>query len=197
MKKDILISAAIGFLTGLFLIPTLKNNEITIPAQNLALLIGLPIISAIGMVAARIIGKYLRVVYQLGKFVLTGIFNASIDFGVLNILIAATGLSAGMAYTGFKAASFIVANINSYFWNRSWTFEGTGNSSGGYLKFLAVSIGGLIINVGVASAVVNLINPTLGLDAKQWANIGAACGSIAGLMWNFLGYKFIVFVSRK
>src|SRR3989344_1889236 len=190
MKKDILISAVMGFLTGLFLIPTVQNNNIALPSQNLILLVGLPILSVIGIIIARKLGEFISIIFQLGKFVLTGILNAAIDFGILNILIVSTGAASGLPYTFFKSASFIVANFNSYFWNKTWTFQAS-------FKFLIVSLGGLLLNVGVASLVVNFTAPFGGLDPKQWANMGAVFGAIASLAWNFLGYKFVVFVARR
>ena len=75
-----------------------------------------------------------------------------------------------------------------------WTFEEKGGGeSGEYLKFLIVSIIGLLINVGAASFIVNFTNPSFNFNDNQWANIGAVVGSFAGLLWNFLGYKLIVF----
>ncbi|OGF82898.1 hypothetical protein A3B18_01440 [Candidatus Giovannonibacteria bacterium RIFCSPLOWO2_01_FULL_46_13] len=198
MKKDILISAVMGFLTGLFLIPTVQNNNIALPSQNLILLVGLPILSVIGIIIARKLGEFISIIFQLGKFVLTGILNAAIDFGILNILIVSTGAASGLPYTFFKSASFIVANFNSYFWNKTWTFQASSPQGiQDYVKFLIVSLGGLLLNVGVASLVVNFTAPFGGLDPKQWANMGAVFGAIASLAWNFLGYKFVVFVARR
>jgi len=52
---------------------------------------------------------------------------------------------------------------------------------------------GLGINVGIASWIVNIIGPLFGSPLKIWANIGAIAASIVTSVWNFLGYKFIVF----
>ena len=64
-------------------------------------------------------------------------------------------------------------------------------------QFVAVSVIGALINVGVATAVVELIKPglisALPLTDELWGSIGALCGTAIGLIWNFLGYKFIVF----
>lgn len=127
--------------------------------------------------------------WQLIKFAVVGSINTAVDFGVLNLLIFFTALSSGIYFSIFKAISFIVANINSYFLNRFWTFR----AGGEYLKFFIISLGGLIINVGISSLLVNLVMPQFGIGPVLWANIGAAFGAGAGLLWNFLGYKFMVF----
>ena len=194
MKKDLTYAFIAGLITGVFLIPTFKNNNIIIPYQNFILLLALPLAALVGIAIAKIIGRYFKVIFQLAKFTLTGVFNASIDFGILNILMVFSGITAGVGYVIFKSVSFIIANLNSYFWNRMWTFEEKGGGEGReYLKFLIVSIIGLLINVGAASFIVNFTNPSFNLNDNQWANIGAAVGSLAGLLWNFLGYKLIVF----
>jgi len=52
---------------------------------------------------------------------------------------------------------------------------------------------GFGLNLGAAAFVVNVIGPVGNVDATAWANLGALAGTFAGLAWNFLGYKFIVF----
>lgn len=150
------------------------------------------------------------VLYQVIKFSMVGMLNTLIDLGILNILIWLSGIASGPAYSIFKGISFTAAVVNSYFCNKFWTFrkerdcprrglslssceKEAAASEGDFVKFLAVALAGLLINVGVASLVVNLIGPCFGLSEKIWANAGAVAASLIGLAWNFLGYKFWVF----
>jgi len=132
----------------------------------------------------------MTIVRQFAKFFLVGIMNTLIDLGTLNLLILISGIGSGLWYSVFKGASFLIATTNSYFWNKRWTF---GSDKDKFRQFLVISIIGFFINVGTASFLVNLIGPQAGLTIKIWANVGALSGSIIGLIWNFLGYKFIVF----
>lgn len=87
-----------------------------------------------------------------------------------------------------------------------------------FSKFLIVSLVGAFVNVGVASLVANFQTPMaeffhavpgitqlfdwgVGLVAKittdAWATVAAIFGSAAGLVWNFFGYKFLVFIKGK
>ena len=57
-----------------------------------------------------------------------------------------------------------------------------------------------MVNVSTATAVVTyvkvLANPALNLALltdQVWVNIGALVGAGAGFLWNFVGYKFLVF----
>ena len=62
-----------------------------------------------------------------------------------------------------------------------------------FTQFFIVSAIGFGINVGIASLVVNLIGPRFDITEKIWANIGAIFATFFAMVWNFLGYKFIVF----
>ena len=69
----------------------------------------------------------------------------------------------------------------------------TGQVGGELTKFFAVSVSAAIINVLVASGVVNILGPQLGLSHEAWAGIGAAIGSATALAVSFVGFRVIVF----
>ncbi|OGI28496.1 MAG: hypothetical protein A2288_00055 [Candidatus Moranbacteria bacterium RIFOXYA12_FULL_44_15] len=138
------------------------------------------------------------VVEQFAKFVLIGAMNTLVDLGVLNILMFSSGLSEGIYYSFFKAVSFTTAVVLSYNLNKRWTFNDVSEEDRAkkFTQFLTVSIVGAIINISVATAVVTYVKPTVDaafLTSQLWGNIGALAGTAIGLVWNFLGYKFIVF----
>jgi len=135
------------------------------------------------------------IIFQGAKFLLIGVLGTLIDVGVLNILIWISGISSGLLFPVFKGISFVVANCNKYFGHKFWVFEKKGmiGAKKEFSKFFLVSLGGLIINVVTASLIVNLIKPQFGLSETIWANIGAIIAAFATIIWNFLGYKFLVF----
>ncbi len=189
MKKDILGAIIIGEISAWLALAIFKNLSDKLPTWWL-LPLALPILCAVAMAVAIFLKNRLAILYQFAKFFLVGIFNTLVDLGILNLLIAGTSTSSGIVYTAFKGISFLIASINSYFWNKLWTFNA---AKGSFSQFLAVSAIGFLINVGIASAIVNLIGPQFGLPVNTWANVGALTGSMIGLIWNFAGYKFIVF----
>lgn len=139
--------------------------------------------------------KKIQLFIQGFKFILVGLLNTAIDFGALNLLMFLTKTEQGFLYSLFKGISFSIAVINSYFWNKYWTFnaEKTQDKTSEIGKFLIISIVGFLINVGVASLIVNLIGAQLGIGEKIWANLGAMAGTGFGMVWNFVGYKLWAF----
>lgn len=138
----------------------------------------------------------------VSRFVKFGIVGASgmvVDFGVLYLMRNVAGLPDLVANT----ISFTAAATSNYFLNRVWTFRSHEKQVGiEYVKFLLVSIVGLVINNGV-----------LGLSKIFWPS--AYMGEIAigadtcienfylfkllaiaiTTLWNFFGNMLFTFRS--
>ena len=206
VKKDYYLSFLAGILVGLLFLPILRAAKPDIYAR--AWLFVVPfffLATPFGLAVTHLISRKIPVFWQIGKFAVTGALNFCVDLGILSLLTFAFGAYfkigardialVGIAYYSlYKAASFIIANINSYFWNKYWTFhqEEDGKKTE-FIQFFIVSLIGFFINVIFASGVFKYVNPIGGFSLDQWGLIGAMVGSIAGLVWNFVGYKFIVF----
>jgi len=158
-----------------------------------------PIFCLIFLRIARWIGKTIPVVYQLAKFILIGGLNFLIDMGVLNFLIFATGISTGIIQSGFKAVSFLLAMLNSYIGNKYWTFKRTTQEGvfQEFFQFLIVSAIGFALNLTIDYVFVNTIGPLGGMALKTWAQFSGFMAAAMAMFWNFLGYKFIVFDTKK
>ena len=204
-KTDVLLAFVIGSISALIIVLIAKNLVVEIPAIEIALqfknifILAFPLACGAFLIASYYISRIISVVYQFAKFMLVGGLNFMIDMGVLNFLIFYTGISAGLTQSAFKGFSFIVAVINSFVWNKFWTFGRTKTRTVGkeFFQFLLVSTIGFIINVGVDYVLVNMIYPFGGLQAKSWAQFSAMIAAIVALFWNFVGYKFIVFEVKQ
>ena len=141
-----------------------------------------------------LLGKFFPIFREAGRFVLVGILNSTVDAAVLNALILATGIVSGAGYTAMKSLSFLAGATNSFVWNRRWTFEiGGAFAFGEAGKFYATTVLGGFLNIGAATFVVNgLVRPEA-FSPHAWANIGALAGIATGALWNFFGYKLVVF----
>lgn len=194
-RRDLQTITFIGAAIGIFVQFVIQN---LIDSPGLFLRFGVFII-CIGLAPAALfisslIGKAIPVAYQFAKFAAVGTLNNAIDFGIINFLIFTTGILSGWGYSFFKAASFICGTTNSFFWNKFWTFGATEKAhSREVMKFFSFAIVGGIINVGIASFVVNGIHAPEGIAPKLWANIGALAGVAGSLLWDFIAYKFFVF----
>lgn len=196
-KKDVLYSLITGVTAGFLAWRIFGFLNIDgfyfMPAIWLIVLI--PVLWILGVNLGFLLGKWIPFFNQFGKFVAIGFTNAAVDFGILNFLIFLTGITAGLWYPVFKIGSFTAGLIHSYVWNKFWAFK-AGESGGGkteFFKFAGVAVVALFINVGVASFIVNVIQPIWGIDAKGWANLGAVAGSAIALFFSFAGFRLAVF----
>jgi len=131
---------------------------------------------------------------QFIKFLVVGLLNTGVDFGILNLLMFLTGISSGLGYSVFKAISFICAVINSYVWNKRWTFQKGGKlERKEFSKFLIISLISFGVNVGTASLLVNFVEPIGNISPYFWANISALVAAGFTTLINFFGYKYLVF----
>lgn len=192
-KSDYAIGALVGFLTGVFAIPVLVN----IGVDNKVLLALVPLLVAVafpvGVWLGGFLGRWMPFFAQLGKFAAVGFLNTAIDFGILNLLSSATGITAGLYLGGINVPAVAVALTNSYFWNKYWVFKAGGESTASDLpKFIAVSVGAILVNSGIVAIGTGFSAPA-GLSPELWLNATKILATAASFLWNFVGYKIFVF----
>ncbi len=197
-KRDYFLVSFIGVSFALFSIPILKNIDLPFLQVGITtviiLILFFTLFANLALWIASLIGRRIPVAFQFAKFGAVGAFNTFLDWGILNFLIALTGIAAGGGYSLFKGVSFIVANASSYLWNKHWTFGSRESATAQELgKFFGVSLIGFLINIGLASFIVNGLGPRAGLSPERWANVGAMVATVVSLLWNFIGYKLWVF----
>ena len=117
---------------------------------------------------------------QFGLFTLVGAAGFVVDASVL-LLLAALGLNIYLA----RVLSWLTAATFTWWLNRTLTFKDRGTGLlRQWLMFLAANAGGGLINIGLSSLLIAAhVAPVLAL----------ACGSLAGLSWNFLSSRRFVF----
>ncbi|OGZ57665.1 MAG: hypothetical protein A2728_00485 [Candidatus Spechtbacteria bacterium RIFCSPHIGHO2_01_FULL_38_11] len=202
-KNDFLSAVIIGEAVAwlLFIMAQVNARYLPLPAgvvNSLSspwlLAVSFPILSVAGLYVFYFLGKKVRALYQVAKFALIGALNTFVDLGILNLLILLTGITSGFGFLAFKGVSFVIAVVNSYFWNKFWTFKsGRSTTQKEFFQFFVVSAIGVFLNVGVAYFIVDIIGPQRGLTPEIWANVGALIATFIVLVWNFIGYKLWVF----
>ena len=197
-KSDIILSLIIGEITAWYFFYILKNSSLNFKYFSTilwSLPFIFPVLSLIGIWLTFLIGKKFLFVFQLAKFALVGVIATIVDLGILAFLIHTSGITAGIWYSIFKGTSFVVATCSKYLGDKLWAFEKKEMPRVGeeFGKFFLVTLGGLLINVGIASLVVNAIGPQFGLGKEIWANFGGIAAAFGTVLWNFVGYKFLVF----
>ncbi len=197
-RRDAASAAITGVTTGFITwCLWLYNGVPVVGGISAAWLIAIvPVLWIAGVAFGYFLGQWIPFFNQFGKFVAVGFTNATVDFGVLYLLIAVSGIATGVYFSLFKLVSFSVALAHSYFWNKFWAFSGaSGNRTGELARFFAVTVAALVINVVSASLIVNAVGPLFGLDVRQWAGIGAVVGSAVSLIFSFVGFRLVVFAS--
>ena len=193
LKKDLINASVIGLVVAGIFLGIAKNTGLLIPHIEIALFV-FPVLSVVGMFVASLLAKKFAVILQASRFLLVGGLNTFIDLGILNLLIFTGGTAVGIWFSVFKGIAFIVAVLNSYIWNKHWTFDTKTQAQGKeFIQFLLVSIVGFIINVSIASFLVNVLGATDTISENMWANVAAVTATFTGMLWNFMGYKLIVF----
>ena len=194
-KASILASLIIGFVCG-FILPRVEFFSGLFPGQILAYFpVLLPLLSLMGVWVLETVFKKTPSLVQFGKTFLVGILNSAIDMGVFDFLTWFFSVASGWLPVLFKAVSFGLGAVNSYFWNKFWTFrkKDTEDKTKEAVQFFLVTFGGLLIHTAIIFVVVNIIGVRFGVSERMWASIGKMATIFTGFVWNFLGYKFIVF----
>ncbi len=119
---------------------------------------------------------------QLLKFGLVGGSGYLINLAVFSVLADSVGLH----HIPAAICAFTVALTNNFFWNRHWTFDsGDGHAGFQAARFLAVSIGALLINLVVLEVLIS---------GASMGDLGAQAIAVAVAMpFNFLGNKLWTF----
>ena len=202
--RDFLLAAAAGLGIGLLSLHISHSANVAVPPPltPLWLVWLVPAGAVAGIAVAKRLRRTLPILFQLAKFGLVGLLSASVDLAALNFLMDATGVTRGLFFPLLKAASFLLATINAFLWNRHWTFlaedsRSTQSPVRQFSLYLTAATGGLALNVTVATLFVNLVPPATGWLPVHWANLGALIALLGTATWDFLCYKFIVFRPRR
>lgn len=198
MRRDSLIAFVVGLIAGTLWFFALQHLALFSTWTLAALALAIPFLALAGTL---LVNRFFRghVFHKLVKFLTVGVLNTGIDFFVFNTLIAATGMDKGAPIALFKSFSFLCALVNSYEFNRFWTFDeeaAPSRTKREFARFAGITIVGFLVNVGTTSLIVATMHPLAGLSQVRWDNVAAVAATVLNLAWNFVGYKFFVFKSK-
>jgi putative flippase GtrA len=206
-KKDYLLVGIIGLAVGLlsqlilntvgaklFTATTLSEGQVRV-----GVVIFFTILAPFALWIAALVGKKIPVVFQFAKFAAVGSLNSFINLGVMNALTYFVAATPGdVRYGFFGTLAFLAATTNSYFWNRSWTFQANNkaNAKEG-VEFYVIAGLSWLLSIGVLVLSRRLF-VGMGIDYNLTQNlISPICSFLAAFICNFLGYKFIVFKKEE
>lgn len=139
--------------------------------------------------------KYKTLLNQLWKFATVGVINTGVDYVILLILSAITGITSGNGIIPLNIISFSVATVNSYYLNKRWSFGDQSQAQQGkkFSMFLLVSIIGVTINTAIVRVITTNVHPIANIDPHLWLIASKLVATGVSLVWNFVGYKIFVF----
>ncbi|SFA50139.1 Putative flippase GtrA (transmembrane translocase of bactoprenol-linked glucose) [Parageobacillus thermantarcticus] len=120
----------------------------------------------------------------LWRFCLVGVGNTLVDF-IVFFLLTSFGVSVLLA----QVCSYTAGVVNSYVWNRMWTFQVKRKANiGEFFRFLIVN---------VMSLAMTLLLLFLCRDVWHWPLfVGKLIATLGGIAVNFAGSRFWVFTSK-
>lgn len=130
------------------------------------------------------------------KFAVVGALNTAVDFVAFNVLATLLGVPVVPA----NVVSYAIGIVNSYVWNRAWTFgdRRSERARAEFVRFVAASIAGLGINTALvwgALALYRALAPS-GLPAPDGATAHAVAKALAtagSLVFNYTVFRTWVF----
>ena len=132
---------------------------------------------------------------QFGKFLAVGTLNTMIDFGTLNLLSWLTGIYGGVRLAPINVLGVLFALTNSYLLNKHWTFKAPAQPGRRVGRFVLVSLIGVSLNTALVVALTDVMMRPAGITSQLWENLAKALATGGTLLWDFLGYKFLVFTA--
>jgi len=130
--------------------------------------------------------KYKQHFLEVIKFGFVGILNTLISLAVIYILMNLVGLD----YRVSNISGYVAGLINSFFWNRNWTFKDKeGNPAKQAVNFIIV----FLISYGIQFLALILLVDHFHIH-ENWAQPGAM---IVYTGINYLLNKFITFRKNK
>ncbi len=120
---------------------------------------------------------------QVLKYALVGLSNTAIDAAAYYALTRWLGL--GSLPVLAKALAYALGMVNSFHWNRTWTFKSRGNPWRAAALFTLSHIAALGINAGTMAFGLNILHLP--------EAIALAVATAAAFGWNFALNKLVVF----
>lgn len=128
----------------------------------------------------------MRELLRAGKFAIVGVANTLVDLGIFTLLAQVLGWNRYLS----NVISYGAGILNSYIWNRTWTFQAKDRFfSPALVKFLAVNLSMLLLS----TLILYLGSGILGLP-QLLVKLGATGVT---MVVGFLCNRFLVFSRRE
>jgi len=197
MKTQDIIFAAVTGLTVAFIGADFLNG-VNLGHYAWHLFWLFPILSVVCLEVANQIGKKITFIDEAAKFFLVGAFSAVIDIKVYQFSAWMFGLFILISPLVSKSISFLAATVVKYGGNKLWVFEKNGKDGikKEVIQFLTITLIGMIIDVAAFYCATHFWQPAT-VPTEIWTESSIIIAALVAAIWNFLGYKYVVFKKSK
>ena len=122
--------------------------------------------------------------HQAVRFGMVGVLNTGVDLGSYWILTRLIPLFFNNHVLA-KAISYTLGVINSYLWNRSFTFRSQVRSPKRFVLFFLINLLAVGINSGMMAVALHVFH------SAEW--VGLVMATLITMAFNFTTSKFVVF----
>lgn len=126
---------------------------------------------------------------NIGQFVTAAVLGA----GVVGLVILGAGLKYGPAFFIGMLVLLVLGEVGLWKGFKLKRDPFAQKSGRELALFVIISLIGIGINSGIVGGVTQIVEPQFGLGQALWTNLIKVLATGVALIWNFLGYKLIVF----
>lgn len=193
---DIVLALISGRIIGFLVSDFLKEWGIEIGFFYLLVLwIFFPLLTLFCLWVANIIGRKLLFAFEGAKFVLVGSVATVVDLKFFELMLWLSGGTFVVAVLIIiKGVSFLAATFLKFWGNKYWVFSKPDkeNFSREIFRFFAITFVGIVIDVS-AFYYISRVMPPPAVPFSAWIKLSVIFAALAAALWNFWGYKFLVF----
>lgn len=193
---DIIFALVCGRIIAWIAHDFLKGYGIEIGLYKWALYFLLPLASLLCLWVSYKIGKRILFVFQAAKHILVGVFATVVDlklFELLAFVFAFFAFTINPAIS--KGISFLLSTSIKYWGNKHWAFgiNEQNHAIKEFFQFLVITLIGLLIDISSFLYFTKALGPQFATPEDLWVKLSVILAAITAAIWNFMGYKFIVF----
>jgi putative flippase GtrA len=130
---------------------------------------------------------------QLLRFCIVGGLNTFVDVLVFNLLILGLPTQDNGLLVIYNSLAYLVGAVNSFCWNKLWTFQQRSSVTNGQLaRFAMVTSLGILCNDAFLWLATTLFT-SFSLTSFLWVNVAKVCAIAGSVAVSYLGMRFSVF----
>lgn len=193
---DIIFALVCGRIVGFLIGDFLQEWGIHLGLYyTLLLWILLPFLALFCLWVASVIGRKMLFVFQAAKHLLIGAAATVLDLKLFEGLALVLAIVIPSSWIVSKSISFLAATVVKYWGNKYWAFAKHEQEDlyKELLHFFFITLLGLLLDVGIFYYCTRIMGPQLGLTPVVWVKVSVILAALIAALWNFLGYKLLVF----